>query len=169
MIRRAVYAGAAVRRARVPLLRRRSSIGQRARGPWPRARRAPPRLTVSSHGDRPTAACPRALPRPGVYVVAASPPRTHSPGGSHRCALLVTGGQELRDRPPRAGAPCRRAENSLSRSYVLATLRALRLDWDLPWQRPAAIRDTQDYCKPQGRGSHDYTPGHHYPTTGCPQ
>lgn len=44
-------------------------------------------------------------------------------------------------RPPRAGHP-KAAQRSQSRSYVLAALRALHLDSDLPRQNPAPISRT---------------------------
>lgn len=121
------------------------------------------RLTATVTAIRPDCRLSLALPRPGAgrcrcAVTPHPQPRRFSP-------LRTLGDRRTRAARPSSSrrAPCRR-ESSLSRSYVLATLRALRLDCDLPRQRPAAIRDTQDDCKPQGRGSHDYTPGHHYPT-----
>jgi len=80
-----------------------------------------------------------------------SPPGAAPPPGQHartrRQAVPAVTLPDGRDRENRPGRPPRArhslaAQRSPSRSYVLAALRALHLDTDLPRQDPAPIRRT---------------------------
>jgi len=91
-------------------------------GPLPLAQSAPARAAA------PTAVTPH-------------PPPARPPAVTHpRCTLRL---HQWPGRPPRAGH-CAAAQRSQSRSYVLAALRALHLDSDLPRQNPAPIREDGD-------------------------
>jgi hypothetical protein len=131
-------------------------------GPWPRSD-----AEARAHGLLRNAACVSDQARAGrergqlgdsgaaAYraLTGGSPPggasarsaRPHPQAGSpsrnvHSMTATARTGQA---RPPRAGhSPA--AQRSQSRSYVLATLRALHLDSDIPRQDPAPIRRTRE-------------------------